>query len=190
MRIISGQWRGRRLQAPDGLVTRPMLGRVREALFSSLGDRVDGARVLDLYAGTGSLGLEALSRGAAHVRFVEQDRKVQSVLKANIAALGAEPSAEVRGGDALAPNLWQGEPWDIVFLDPPYPLLHSMVGRRQIVEAVKRLATEYVFQRSILVLHTEPRQMNASDLQGPWDLRSREYGRTVLWYIEPQGGDE
>ncbi|MEZ6021828.1 MAG: 16S rRNA (guanine(966)-N(2))-methyltransferase RsmD, partial [Planctomycetota bacterium] len=151
MRIISGQWRGRRLQAPDGLVTRPMLGRVREALFSSLGDRVDDARVLDLYAGTGSLGLEALSRGAAHVRFVEQDRKVQSVLKANIAALGAEPSAEVRGGDALAPNLWQGEPWDIVFLDPPYPLLHSMVGRRQIVEAVKRLATEYVFQRSILV---------------------------------------
>ena len=122
-RVIAGEFGGRRLQAPPGDATRPTSDRVREALFSILGDLVDGARVLDLFAGSGALGIEALSRGAAEATFVETDAKAQRALRANLAALGIR--AEVRRGDALA-FLRAASPaerqYDLVLLDPPYRL--------------------------------------------------------------------
>jgi 16S rRNA (guanine966-N2)-methyltransferase len=120
-RVIAGRYGGRRLQAPPGNGTRPTADRVREALFSILGARTEGARVLDLFAGTGALGLEALSRGARSVTFVEQAQPALGVLRANLAALGAE--AEVVRADALR---WlraasaRARQYDLVFLDPPY----------------------------------------------------------------------
>src|SRR5690349_20918096 len=99
MRVIAGRYGGRRLQAPPGDATRPTSDRVREALFSILGDRVEGARVLDLFAGSGALGLEALSRGAASATFVDSAPAAIRAVKANLAALGAE--AEVVRADAL-----------------------------------------------------------------------------------------
>src|SRR5215208_7039866 len=120
MRVIAGTYGGRRLQAPSGTDTRPTADRVREALFSILGARVDGARVLDLFAGSGALGLEALSRGAAGVTFVERAPAALRVLRANLAALGAD--AEIVPSDALR---WLGaasaasRQYDLVFLDPP-----------------------------------------------------------------------
>ena len=99
MRVIAGTYGGRRLQAPPGEATRPTSDRVREALFSILGDRVDGARVLDLFAGSGALGLEALSRGAASATFVDSAPAAIRAVRANLAALGAE--AEVVRADAL-----------------------------------------------------------------------------------------
>jgi 16S rRNA (guanine(966)-N(2))-methyltransferase RsmD len=121
MRVIAGTYGGRRLQAPPGDATRPTSDRVREALFSILGDRVGGARVLDLFAGSGALGLEALSRGAASVTFVDSAPAAIRAVKANLATLGAE--AEVVRADALrwlraAPAA--GRQYDLVFLDPPY----------------------------------------------------------------------
>jgi 16S rRNA (guanine(966)-N(2))-methyltransferase RsmD len=120
-RVIAGRYGGRRLQAPPGDATRPTADRVREALFSILGDRTEDARVLDLYAGTGALGLEALSRGAREVTFVERAQPALACLRSNLEALGAD--AEVVRADALR---WlrsasaAARQYDLVFLDPPY----------------------------------------------------------------------
>lgn len=123
MRITGGAWRSRGLVAPRGLGTRPTTDRVREALFSILASRgaglVDG-RVLDLFAGTGALGLEALSRGAAHVTFVERDRDALKALHANVTSLGAAKQTRVvaQAVERALPQL--AGPWDLVFADPPW----------------------------------------------------------------------
>ncbi len=124
MRIIGGTDRGRRLRAPRGLGTRPTADRMRVTLFDVLGPSLAGARVLDLFAGTGAVGIEALSRGAARAVFVERDRAPLRALRANLAALGlGRARARVVAGDVLAmlPVLAASEePFDLVFLDPPY----------------------------------------------------------------------
>ncbi|HEX8381610.1 MAG TPA: 16S rRNA (guanine(966)-N(2))-methyltransferase RsmD [Allosphingosinicella sp.] len=119
MRIIAGQWRGRPLVAPKGQDTRPTADRVREALFSMLASRLgsfEGLRVADLFAGSGALGLEALSRGAAHCVFVENDRRAADAIRANIAALGASGEVLARSAEHAA----LPAPADLAFLDPPY----------------------------------------------------------------------
>jgi 16S rRNA (guanine966-N2)-methyltransferase len=123
MRVIAGRLGGRRLKAPRGRLTRPTSERVREALFAMLAD-IEGARVLDLFAGTGALGIEALSRGAEHAVFVERDASAARVLRENLEALELVPeAAEVRRGDALAAlesARRAKETYDLVFIDPPY----------------------------------------------------------------------
>lgn len=123
MRVIAGELGGRRLHAPRGRTTRPTSDRVREALFSMLGE-LAGARVLDLFAGSGALGIEALSRGAASTVFVERDAAALRALRANLDALAlAPPRAEVRPADALAAlesAHGRQETYDLVFIDPPY----------------------------------------------------------------------
>jgi 16S rRNA (guanine966-N2)-methyltransferase len=123
MRIIAGAYGGRTLKAPKGESTRPTSDRVREALFSILGDRVQDARVLDLFAGSGALGLEALSRGAHSVTFVDDDRAAIAAIKANLATLGA--AAEVRQTDALR-FLRGALQYDLILLDPPYRLAERL----------------------------------------------------------------
>ena len=121
MRIIAGQFRGRPLQAPPGSATRPTGDRVREALFSMLASRLgsfEDLRVADLYAGSGALGLEALSRGAAEAVFVETDPNAQAAIKVNAAKLGVTDKVRVLGGSALA--LPRSEPFDLILADPPY----------------------------------------------------------------------
>jgi 16S rRNA (guanine966-N2)-methyltransferase len=121
MRIIAGHFRGRRLRPPPGRRVRPTADRVREAWFSIVGDAVVGARVLDLFAGSGALGLEALSRGAEHVTFVELAAPSLAALRANVADLGVETRAAIRRGDAL--RFVTGldiTPYDLAFADPPY----------------------------------------------------------------------
>lgn len=122
LRIIAGEWRGRLLVVPGGDSVRPTAARAREALFSMLQSRVggfDGLRVLDLFAGSGALGLEALSRGAAHACFVEQFPAPLAALRRNIAALGCESRSHVlaRPVETLGPA---AEAFDVAFLDPPY----------------------------------------------------------------------
>jgi len=123
MRIIAGALKGRRLVTPKGDTTRPTADQVRIALMDTLMPRLDGARVLDLFAGAGGVGLEALSRGAGEVTFVERDARAVAALRENVSALGAGKAATVRRGDVLRElqALYQGgERFDIVFLDPPY----------------------------------------------------------------------
>lgn len=127
LRIIAGQWRGRKLQAPQGETTRPTADRTRETLFSMLLSRLgtfEGLAAADLFAGSGALGLEALSRGAASCVFVEQDPPAIRALRANIAALRAASECDVRAGSVLALGPVKA-PLDLVLLDPPY---HSGAG--------------------------------------------------------------
>ena len=122
MRIVAGSRKGHRIDAPAGAGTRPTSDRAREAVFSILGD-VEGARVLDLFAGSGAMGLEALSRGAAAADFVERDRRAARVLSENVERLGFAERATVRRGDALAvlrESAAAGRRYDLVFADPPY----------------------------------------------------------------------
>ena len=122
LRIIAGHWRGRKLQAPPGETTRPTADRTRETLFSMLLSRLgsfDGLTVADLFAGSGALGLEALSRGAASCVFAEQDTAALRALRANVAALDAQGQCDIRAGSVLA--LGQAKaPLDLILLDPPY----------------------------------------------------------------------
>jgi 16S rRNA (guanine966-N2)-methyltransferase len=158
VRVIAGRLGGRRLSAPRGRTTRPTSDRVREALFSMLGP-IDGASVLDLFAGTGALGIEALSRGGAKALFVEHDAAAVVALKGNLARLGlAEPLARVRMGDALsALRSARGarETYDLVFIDPPYGQLRDFErelsallpavlapGARVVVESDRRAPAE------------------------------------------------
>lgn len=121
MRIIAGTFRGRRLRTVADRQVRPTSDRVREAWFSIVGPRVPGARVLDLFAGSGALGLEALSRGAAHATFVETARAAQRVLRTNIADLGVEDRVAIRGVNALRFAAGLGpHAFDLAFADPPY----------------------------------------------------------------------
>lgn len=121
MRIIAGKWRGRKLVAPEGMQTRPTADRTRETLFSMLASRFgsfEDIRVADLYAGSGALGLEALSRGAGHATFVETNREALKAIEANIAALGAASRATIRG--MSADKLPKNQSFDLVLADPPY----------------------------------------------------------------------
>jgi 16S rRNA (guanine966-N2)-methyltransferase len=139
MRIVAGRHRGRRLVAPEGLAVRPTADRTREALFSILGQGrggpapLEGARVLDAFAGTGALGLEALSRGAGWVAFMESQASALAALERNIEALGERAHAQVIGADVLRPPKAEA-PADIVLMDPPYsqglaePALSALAG--------------------------------------------------------------
>ena len=121
MRIIAGEWRGRRLVAPPGLETRPTADRTRETLFSMLTSRLgsfEGLRVADLYAGSGALGFEALSRGAASITFVETDGGARTAIAANAASLGASGRVTLSGHSAA--TLPKGAQFDLVLADPPY----------------------------------------------------------------------
>ena len=121
MRIIAGEWRGRPIEAPPGMATRPTADRVRETLFSMLASRLgsfEELRVADLFAGSGALGLEALSRGAAHATFVESDPAAAAAVKRNAAKLGAADHVQLLAGSAL--SLPRAGPFDLIFADPPY----------------------------------------------------------------------
>jgi len=121
MRIIAGDWRGRTIEAPPGQSTRPTADRVRETLFSMLASRsgpFEGLRVADLFAGSGALGFEALSRGAATATFVENDAKAVAVIRRNAQKLHATDRVQILSGSALA--LPRSEPFDVIFADPPY----------------------------------------------------------------------
>lgn len=136
MRIIAGALRGRRLDAPPGPETRPTADRVRETLFSMLASRLgsfEGLRVADLFAGSGALGLEAISRGAAHATFVESDSKAAAVIRDNALKLGIEERVRVLGGSALA--LPRSEPFDLILADPPYAAGSGTAAVRAVADA-------------------------------------------------------
>jgi 16S rRNA (guanine966-N2)-methyltransferase len=130
VRIIAGEFASRRIVAPRGRVVRPTSDRVRESLFAALGDRVTGARVLDLFAGSGALGLEALSRGADHATFCDAERTAIAAVRQNVAALGVSSRARIVAGDArrfLRSAARQGERYTLILLDPPYAQLQGLL---------------------------------------------------------------
>jgi 16S rRNA (guanine966-N2)-methyltransferase len=179
-RIVAGQWGGRKLQTPQGEGTRPTSDRVREAMFSSLESELGGldeCRVLDLFAGSGALGLEALSRGATSVDFVESDRRAADVIEANARALRADSVRVHRMTvERFVGNL-PAEPYDLVLLDPPYALATDEVG--VLLTAVVQAggldpAGIVVVERSTRTPFAWPDVLTG--------LRDKAYGETRLWY--------
>jgi 16S rRNA (guanine966-N2)-methyltransferase len=180
VRIIAGEFRGRRIEAPAGLATRPMLDRVREALFSTLQPWLRDAVVLDLFAGSGSLGLEALSRGARTVRFVERGAPALTALRKNVERLHARDRVEVVVGDALKPSSWLPAV-DVVFLDPPYAMIQD--SRARVLRTLAALVESHLAADGIAVLHV-PRGALAAEELPSTQARVRRYGTNDLWYVE------
>lgn len=180
MRVIAGHLGGRRLVAPRGLATRPTTDRVREALFSALAS-VAGARVLDLYAGTGALGIEALSRGAASAVFVEDARPALAALRANLAALGLTGAARVLAEPVsrAVPRLAapSAVPFDLVFADPPYDDVDAALA------ALEALLPALAPDARIVLEHAARRPPRPSAALAT--LRTRTYGDTALAFLAP-----
>ena len=185
-RIIAGAHGGRRLSAPAGAQTRPTSDRVREAFFSALDTMVDlhGARFADLYAGSGAVGLEALSRGATFALLVEADARAARVIRDNIVALRAGESARLVTGKvsqvlATAP---EGGPFDVVFADPPYAMPDDEVAEVQ--QAL--VDNGWLAPDAVVVLErstrTAVRGEPLSWVDGITADRDRRYGETTLWY--------
>ncbi|MER6182756.1 16S rRNA (guanine(966)-N(2))-methyltransferase RsmD [Streptomyces sp. NPDC001652] len=183
-RVIAGAAGGRRLAVPPGNGTRPTSDRAREGLFSTwqslLGGRpLDGERVLDLFAGSGAVGLEALSRGAGHTLLVEADARAARTIRENVKSLGL-PGAEVRAGKAeqIVQTPAPPDPYDIVFLDPPYA-----VSDDDLREILLTLRTQGWLTAEALV--TVERSTRGGEFHWPDGfeaLRSRRYGEGTFWY--------
>ncbi len=176
VRVVAGSARGRRLEAPRGTSTRPTTDRVREALFNALASRglVEGITVLDLFAGSGALGIEALSRGADEVVFVERDRSAMAVVRANLAATGLQDRARLVSSSVEA---WLGSPeatgrtFDVAFCDPPY-----------VFDAWEDLLARIPAE---LVVIESDRPVEV----GGWEVsRQRRYGTTFMMFAEPSVG--
>ena len=182
IRIIGGSARGRRLKTPTGEATRPTSDRVREALFSSLEAELGsltGLRVLDLYAGSGAIGLEAMSRGAGVVTSVESNRRTAKLVQDNAATLGFRKLEVVVQPVARALAHHPRAPYDVVFLDPPYPVDNDEVER-----AVALLvAHEWLAAGFVLVVERSARSGEPTWPTGLVRERERAYGETVLWYV-------
>jgi 16S rRNA (guanine966-N2)-methyltransferase len=171
MRVVAGEFGGRKLVAPEGTSTRPTTDRVREAVFNALTSAgvLNGAIVADLYAGTGAVGIEALSRGAEHCTFVERDRNARRALETNLATLDLNERSRVLRSDALSAGAALDV--DIVFVDPPYDF-----------EAWDRLLGSI---RAGLVVAESGRRI---DEQPGWTLtRSKRYGRAWVSFLERIG---
>jgi len=167
MRIIAGTWRGRRIEAPEGI--RPMLDRERERLFGVLGARIEGAVFLDVFAGTGAASLEALSRGAARAILVENGRKVLPVLRRNLEALGAGDRARVLDISAFAlPR--SGEPGpgtvDVAVCTPPFPLLRDAAYRGRFAALFGYIGSTALASDGVFILE-HPRDLDPDSLGVP-----------------------
>jgi 16S rRNA (guanine(966)-N(2))-methyltransferase RsmD len=178
-RIIAGAHRGRRLTVPAGQGTRPTSDRVREALFSTLDTLVDldGARFLDLFAGSGAVGLEAHSRGAADVLLVESDPKAGRAARDNIGTIGAIGRVRLVADRvervlAVPPD----EPYDAVFVDPPY-------AYEEIGSVLEALVAGWLEPDAVVVVERSTRSAQPAAVQGLTVTSSRRYGETTLWYL-------
>jgi 16S rRNA (guanine966-N2)-methyltransferase len=176
-RIVGGAAGGRRLQMPPGRATRPTSDRVREGLFSSLGGDLHGKSFLDLFAGSGAVGLEAASRGAAPVLLVEREAKALGVLRANVAALGlASVSVRAESVESFLGRVDESQPqqrFDVVFVDPPYA--------DSVDEVLQLVVERWLAEDGVVVVERASRD----NFTWPEELvqdRSRHYGDTTLWY--------
>jgi 16S rRNA (guanine966-N2)-methyltransferase len=186
LRVVAGRWGGRALRAPRGLAVRPTSDRVREAIFGILGDRVAGAKVLDLFAGTGAMAIEALSRGASEAVLVESSAQAVEVLKANLVAVGAERASclPMDYRKALRQLAARGETFTLAFLDPPY-------GRGLVEGAAAELARWGVLRPgAIVVAESAARDPKEPVPEGWIPEPDRRYGDTRITMYEVSSGAE
>jgi 16S rRNA (guanine966-N2)-methyltransferase len=186
LRIVGGSAGGRRLRAPDGRDTRPTADRTREALFSTLGTLTEpGGRFLDLYAGSGAVGLEARSRGAAAVALVEHDQRALRVLRDNVAALGMGECTVLAGRVSAVLARGADRPFDVLFADPPYALPAA-----DLAETLRLAAGHgWLAPGAVVVLERAGRDPDWVWTGGFAGLQHRRYGEATLWYGRHTGAD-
>ncbi len=180
-RIIGGTAGGRRLTTPTGPTTRPTTDRVREALFSSIESwcgSLQGLRFLDLYAGSGAVGLEGMSRGAGVVTLVESDRRTARLIEQNARTLGFAKAEVVRASVTTTLTRPPTAPYDVVFMDPPYPLDDTSVGE----ELALLSAQGWLVPGAMVVVERSSRSPEPVWPDGIDGQRSKKYGETTLWY--------
>lgn len=185
MRIVAGRWRGRTLRAPKGQSARPTLDRVREAVFGILGGRVEGTAVLDLFAGTGAMALEALSRGASSAVLVEADPRVFEVLRRNVDSLGAAAAETLLMDHRQAVRVLraQGRRFDLVFLDPPY-------GKGLGSAAAGALVRAALVAPGAVVVAEEAFRFPDDPFPGGWEVAvDRRYGDTRIRVFDVPPGE-
>jgi len=190
-RIIGGSAGGRRLSTPRGVQTRPTSDRVREALFSAIeswSGSLRGLRFLDLYAGSGAIGLEAWSRGAGVVTLVEQDRKTAALIAENARAIGFARANVVSAPVASTLRRAPSAPYDIAFLDPPYPLSEDALA----ADLLALSAEGWLVPGALVVVERSGRSPEPRWPDGIRGDREKRYGETVLWYghAAPESPDE
>jgi 16S rRNA (guanine966-N2)-methyltransferase len=187
-RIIGGSAGGRRIATPRGDATRPTSDRVREALFSAIESwcgSLHDLRVLDLYAGSGAVGLEAWSRGAGAVTLVESDRRTAALITANARTLGCTDADVVTGSVGATLHRPPRAAYDVVFLDPPYPL-----GEAELAADLAALSEHgWLAPGALVVVERSVRSPEPVWPEGLTDRRSKRYGETTLWYAEAGAGD-
>ena len=183
MRVISGTARGRRLKELQGMETRPTTDKVKESLFNIIQFEIEGRRVLDLFGGTGQLGIEALSRGAAHCTFVDQRREAAALIRENLKATGLSQQAKVVQGDSLSFLSSCREKFDVLFLDPPY---HTDLIDRALELAAK---IDILSEHGIIICETmAQRQLPELNFPYQWG-REYRYGQIKLTIGRRQGSD-
>ena len=183
LRIVAGNWRSRLLDIADVDGLRPTGERIRETLFNWLAPTIEGARCLDLFAGTGALGLEALSRGASDVVFVEQSAAAATQLRANVEILGARGASVLQQDAVDFLRSEPGQPFDIVFLDPPFAL-------NALEETCRLLAGSGHLAASALVYIEDDRQREEPPLPEGWkDVRNKTAGNVRYRLIQVRGND-
>ena len=185
MRIIAGIHRTRQIEAPEGLLTRPMTDRVRENLFNLLGDTVVNATVLDLFCGSGALGIEALSRGATRVTFVDTDLAAVNVVETNCERLGLEKQARILRRDVLRPGPWirpvGAKDYALIFIDPPYKMSAEPGGQAQLAAMVEAIAgLECVARGALAMIRVERNTRITLPWAGFEFSDQRSYGTTTL----------
>jgi 16S rRNA (guanine966-N2)-methyltransferase len=182
MRVIAGVHRGRRLLGPKGQAIRPTSDRVKEALFSILGERTMGARFLDLYAGTGSIGIEALSRGAAHVTFVEADRAALRLLRSNLQQCGFEAAAaRIYSCDVSHFFRREMDPflvYDIAFCDPPYRSTPDLIA------VMNEWDRQWLTDDAVVILEHGRKAQVPSAIGPLLQVKRYDYGDTTLTRFE------
>ncbi|HEY3013555.1 MAG TPA: 16S rRNA (guanine(966)-N(2))-methyltransferase RsmD [Nocardioides sp.] len=188
-RIIGGSAGGRRINTPRGVNTRPTSDRVREALFSAVESwcgSLEGLRVLDLYAGSGAIGLEARSRGAGVVTLVELDRRTAALIGDNARHLGFTRVEVVAGSVAATLSRPPAAPYDLAFSDPPYPLSIQAVEH----DLAALVANDWLVPGALVVVERASRGEGPTWPDGLHAERSRKYGETTLWYGHAARSDE
>lgn len=180
LRVISGKARGRRLRSVPGDATRPITDRAKESLFNILGPDISGAAVLDLFAGTGSVGIEALSRGALRVRFIDQQRQAIETIRANLSSTGLEQGAEVLRQDAfVALDREVDCRFDYVFIAPPQ---YKELWKRALQALDER--SDWLAEDAWVIVQIHPVEYQAMELQNLREFDQRRYGSVLFVFYE------
>ncbi|MGX7351094.1 rRNA methyltransferase [Enterococcus canis] len=183
MRVISGKYKGRRLKSLEGSNTRPTTDKVKESIFNMIGPYFDGGEVLDLFAGSGGLAIEAISRGMDHAVLVEKNGRALQVIKENVQLVRDVDQFEVRRGDAdrvLADLAAEGRQFDLIFLDPPY-------AQQKITQQITKMIAEGLLTDTAwIVCETDKQVLLPENIEGWRQYRRQEYGITAITLFEKE----